>query len=99
MTAEARVRVLVHMRADPAQAEDVHAAYDAISASLEGTPGLLGNELLHAAGDPCHFAVLSEWESLAAFRVWEGGSVHRRQTAPLRVYLTGATIFEVEAAY
>jgi heme-degrading monooxygenase HmoA len=59
-------------------------AYHRISRALAGTPGLLGNRLLAKVDRPGSFAILSEWESLAAFQTWERGPDHRQATAPLR---------------
>jgi heme-degrading monooxygenase HmoA len=81
-----RVRVLVYARAESGDTEKVVAAYHRVSAELEGTPGLLANELLHSLAESCDFAVLSEWESEEAFLDWERGSAHRGTTAPLRPY-------------
>ncbi|GHF28107.1 antibiotic biosynthesis monooxygenase family protein [Streptomyces morookaense] len=83
-----RVRVLVYART-PEEApgpDAVTEAYHRISEALHGTPGLLGNELLHSRLDPRRFVVMSEWESLDAFRRWEQGPGHRGTTAPLRPY-------------
>ncbi|MGC5021004.1 antibiotic biosynthesis monooxygenase family protein [Micromonospora sp. DT47] len=100
----ARVRVLIHAAAPPTEQGAVEEAYHRISADLAGTPGLLGNELLRLADDPGRFVVMSEWESLAAFRSWEAGASHRGTTAPLRRYQGPPLdrpfgIYEVAAAY
>ncbi|GAA0297211.1 antibiotic biosynthesis monooxygenase [Streptomyces polychromogenes] len=83
-----RVRVLVHARAPEGEegAQAVSAAYHRISEALRGTPGLLGNELLHSRVDGRNFVVMSEWESPEAFQAWEQGPGHRSTTAPLRPY-------------
>jgi heme-degrading monooxygenase HmoA len=72
-------------------------AYHEISRNLTGTPGLRRNALLELTSGQGRFVVLSEWESLDAFRAWEGGPVHRGLTAPLRQYhdRSFATAFEV----
>ncbi|MFF0431982.1 antibiotic biosynthesis monooxygenase family protein [Streptomyces sp. NPDC004327] len=102
--AAGRVRVMLHLRPSPAETEAVAEAYHTISKDLAGTPGLLGNELLRTLGDEGAFAVLSEWESMAAFRDWEAGSAHRGTTSPLRPYQdterpSPFALFEVLAAY
>jgi heme oxygenase (mycobilin-producing) len=81
-----RARVIVWHRASGEHSGALEAAYDLVSRSLAGTPGLLGNELLQDARRPDRFAVLSEWESLDAFRRWETGAAHRDATAPLRTF-------------
>lgn len=99
-----RVRVLVYAAAPGGDIDAISRAYHTISRDLEGTPGLLGNELLRCVHDPDGFVVMSEWESLEAFRAWEGGAAHRDTTSPLRPYQDqrgGASfsVYEVAAAY
>ncbi|MEU6079081.1 antibiotic biosynthesis monooxygenase [Streptomyces sp. NPDC047108] len=102
--APGRVRVMLYLRAAEADVPAVEEAYHRISKDLAGTPGLLGNELLREVTDPGAFAVLSEWESFAAFQTWESGSAHRGTTSPLRQYQDGErpspfALFEVAAEY
>lgn len=99
-----RVRVLIYAAAPADDPAGVTSAYHAISERLRGTPGLLGNELLHAVGDDGSFVVMSEWVSLAAFRAWEQGAEHRDDTSPLRRFQRPPHprpfgIYEVTAAY
>jgi heme-degrading monooxygenase HmoA len=99
-----RVRVLLYLRAAESEVTAVEEAYHRISKDLAGTPGLLGNELLREAFDPGAFAVLSEWEELAAFQAWESGSAHRGTTSPLRRYQDSGrprpfALYEVAAEY
>jgi heme oxygenase (mycobilin-producing) len=100
-----RVRVLLHLRTSPDGIQAVENGYHAISNVLAGTPGLLGNELLRDVSDPGRLVVLSEWETLAAFRAWEKGSAHRQTTSPLRDFQDGDLgdrrygIYEVTAVY
>jgi heme-degrading monooxygenase HmoA len=99
-----RARVLIYAVAPSDEPGAIEAAYHQISRDLAGTPGLLGNELLRATDDPAAFVVMSEWESLAAFRSWEKGAAHRGATAPLRRYQRAPGrrpfgIYEVTAAY
>ncbi|MFF2215400.1 antibiotic biosynthesis monooxygenase family protein [Streptomyces antibioticus] len=103
-TAPGRVRVLLHLRAEAEQVPEVEEAYHLISKELDGTPGLLGNELLRDLTAPGGFAVLSAWDSLAAFRAWEEGAAHRGTTSPLRAFQDRGrpspfALFEVAAAY
>jgi heme-degrading monooxygenase HmoA len=95
---------MLYCRADGPDAERVVAAYHQISGDLSGTDGMLGNELLRDVLDPSSFVVLSEWESLAAFRAWEQGSAHRGTTSPLRPFQDKDRerpfgLYEVPAAY
>ncbi|MFE9770423.1 antibiotic biosynthesis monooxygenase family protein [Streptomyces sp. NPDC005931] len=99
------VRVVVYQAAyDEEQLAAVRTAYRRVSERLAGVPGMLGNELLRSPHDPTALAVLSRWESLEAFRVWEAGADHREDTAPLRPYRdtrTGApfAVYQVDATY
>jgi heme oxygenase (mycobilin-producing) len=97
-----RVRVLLY--AATTDRDAVTAAYHKVSAELAGTAGLLGNELLHSVHEPDRFIVISEWESLQAFRTWESGNAHRGTTAPLREFQDTSRgsafgLYEVTAAY
>lgn len=99
-----RVRVVVYARAEPADAGALEEAYHRVSHDLAGTPGLLANELLRSVTDGQAYAVMSEWESVAAFSAWEQGATHRGTTAPLRPFQDrgrGATfeIYAVTAEY
>jgi heme-degrading monooxygenase HmoA len=99
-----RVRVLVYAADPEAEPEAVGAAYRTISEELAGTPGLVGNELMRSVSDPASYVVMSEWESMAAFRTWEEGPSHRGTTAPLRPYQDRRAggpfgLYEVVASY
>ncbi|MGW6705031.1 antibiotic biosynthesis monooxygenase family protein [Streptomyces sp. NPDC054956] len=99
------VRVLVYQAAyDEEQLAAVRDAYHLVSKRLAGVPGMLGNELLRSPGDPTALVVVSRWESMAAFQVWEEGADHREDTAPLRPFRDTRTsapfaLYEVDAAY
>ncbi|MFC4121817.1 antibiotic biosynthesis monooxygenase family protein [Nonomuraea zeae] len=102
MTGE--VRVLLYATAPAGRADTVERAYHEISGRLDGTPGLLGNELLGDVRRPGDFVVLSRWTSLGAFRRWEEGDQHRGATSPLRPLQDrgrGETfgVYEVLASY
>jgi heme-degrading monooxygenase HmoA len=105
MTAtDRRARVMLFCRAPQGDGDPIADAYHTISSGLAGTPGLLGNELLRDVMEPDGFIVLSEWESLAAFRSWESGSAHRGTTSPLRQYQDHGRgrpfgLYEVTASY
>jgi len=98
------IRVLLYVRAPEGGAAAVERAYHEVSATLAGTPGLLRNELLREVRDRDGFAVLSEWESRAAFQAWEEGPSHRGNTSPLRPFKDRVRgrhygIYEVTATY
>ncbi|WP_107090883.1 antibiotic biosynthesis monooxygenase family protein [Streptomyces sp. NRRL WC-3618] len=103
MTAE--VRVMVYQAAyDEEQLAAVRTAYHLVSKRLAGVPGMLGNELLRSPADPTALAVVSRWESMAAFLLWEQGDGHRGDTAPLRPFrdtrvAAPFAVYEVDAAY
>jgi heme-degrading monooxygenase HmoA len=99
-----RARVMVWYRVPRSEAGTVEEGYDRVSRQLAGTPGLIGNELLRAADDASSLLVMSEWETLAAFREWEEGQSHRNTTSPLRQYQDRARgrfyeVYEVAAAF
>jgi heme oxygenase (mycobilin-producing) len=97
------VAVLLFVAA-PDEPDAVADAYHRISRSLTGTMGLLRNTLLQLVDAPDRFVVMSEWESLSAFRSWEEGTAHRGVTAPLRPYhdrsmAGGFGVYRVAAEY
>jgi heme-degrading monooxygenase HmoA len=100
-----RARVLLYYHAPDDGPDAVQAAYHEASTALTGTPGLIGNELLHDVTDAGTYVVLSEWESLDAFRRWEQGPQHRDETSPLRPFQDRRSrshhfgIYEVAASY
>ncbi|MEW2044674.1 antibiotic biosynthesis monooxygenase [Streptomyces sp. NBC_00377] len=83
MTA-APVEVVLHHLSD--DAPQVERAYHEASRRMAGTPGLLGNRLLHSVGDPRALVVVSRWSDWEAFESWERGEAHKEQTAPLRPF-------------
>ncbi|WP_018542703.1 antibiotic biosynthesis monooxygenase [Streptomyces sp. MspMP-M5] len=98
------MRVLLHLRVPPGEENRVEDLYHRVSRELEGTPGLLRNELLQGLAVPEEWAVLSEWRDTDAFRAWENGPHHRDATAPLRPYQNRAAgsvfgLYEVRAEY
>jgi heme-degrading monooxygenase HmoA len=74
------------------------AAYAAVTAAVKGTPGHVRDELLRERTRPGRYVLLSEWESVEAFRAWEDAPIHRELTTPMRPYWAGRverTIFDV----
>lgn len=100
-----RARVIVYYQTPDGTAETVQRAYHTASSALRGTPGLISNELLHDVGRGDRYAVLSEWDSLDAFRAWEQGPDHRGRTSPLRSFQDRGddrghyAVYEVAAQY
>ncbi|MFD7281674.1 antibiotic biosynthesis monooxygenase family protein [Streptomyces sp. NPDC059862] len=103
------VRVTIYVRVrneqDPDEVEKLVRAYHESSKALQGTPGLLRNELLRDLKEPVRFAVLSEWEDRHAFLEWEEGARHKGQTAPIREFADPSpsgrpfAVYDVIAAY
>jgi heme-degrading monooxygenase HmoA len=99
-----RARVMLYCRAPEDDPGAIETAYHQISKALAGTDGLLCNELLRDVVSDGSFVVLSEWQSLDAFRTWESGAAHRGTTSPLRPYQDASRgmpfgLYEVAAAY
>jgi heme-degrading monooxygenase HmoA len=80
-----RVRVLVYYAAD-GDGDALVGAYERVNKEMDGTPGLVGAELLESTLDVGRFVVLSEWDDLPSFQRWEEGTRHRNQTSELRPY-------------
>lgn len=98
------VRVLLFAAESEADEGAVADAYHQISRRLAGTAGLRRNALLRQADAPRRYVVLSEWDSMDAFRRWETGAQHREATAPLRPYQdrgmgAGFGVYTVAAEY
>ncbi|KAB1142367.1 antibiotic biosynthesis monooxygenase [Streptomyces luteolifulvus] len=79
------VRVVLYFRlAEGQDVDELVQAYHESSKALQGTPGMLRNELLRSSQEPARFAVLSEWRDRHAFQEWENGARHKGQTASIR---------------
>ncbi|MGW1979479.1 antibiotic biosynthesis monooxygenase family protein [Streptomyces sp. NPDC001889] len=90
------LRVEVLLDVPGTEVAELILAYETISATLAGTAGLLGNELLRDTGDPRSWAVMSLWRDRPSFTRWEDGPDHKGQTAPLRRWVRGARALSVE---
>lgn len=82
---EANARVLVFYRAPDDDPQAVERVYRQVSATMQGTEGLLGNQLLKDVTDPGSYVVASDWVDMAAFSAWDKSQGHRR-TTPLDPY-------------
>ncbi|WP_131769360.1 antibiotic biosynthesis monooxygenase family protein [Candidatus Protofrankia californiensis] len=83
------VRILVFASVAPELAHEFEHAYTQVTARMQGTPGLLGDELLRDGNDPGRYLLLSEWESEEQFLAWESAPAHREITVPMRPYWSG----------
>jgi len=93
-------RVMVFAAIRPGQEEAFEAAYRTVTAAVKGTPGHIRDELLRDCDRPGRYVLLSEWESVEAFRAWEDAPIHPEMTTPMRPYWAGRverTIFDVAA--
>ncbi|SCL42083.1 Antibiotic biosynthesis monooxygenase [Micromonospora pallida] len=72
-------RFVVDEDVAPAFTERAHAAL----AALAARPGYLRGELLRALDDPRHWCLLTEWESVGAYRRALGGFDVKVQATPL----------------
>lgn len=91
-------RVMVFARIDPAKRAEFEAAYAQATRQVKGTPGHIRDELLRAAEEPGAYVLLSEWETIEAFKAWEDAPIHMQTTTPMRPYWAGRVerkIFEV----
>ena len=77
---------------------EFEAAYAHVTAEVKGTAGHIRDELLRDSDHGGRYVLLSEWESVDAFRAWEDAPIHRQITTPMRPYWTGRVervIFDV----
>jgi heme-degrading monooxygenase HmoA len=84
-----RVRVILWYRVPEPEVQSLAETYRQVSEQLVGTPGMLGNELLHSQNDATTVMVTSHWESYEHLQAWVHSSSHRH-TSPLRPYLDTA---------
>lgn len=83
------VRVILWYRVPEEEVRPLTEIYRQVSEQLVGTPGMLGNELLHSQADKTAMLVTSRWESHQHLQDWVHSSSHRN-TSPLRPYLDTA---------
>jgi heme-degrading monooxygenase HmoA len=81
----AAARVLVFYRAPDSDPSAVERTYREVSATMRGTEGMVGNQLLKDITDPGSYVVASDWVDMAAFSAWDKSTGHRR-TTPLDPY-------------
>ena len=85
-----RIRVMVFGRLNRLEDRKAfEAAFTEVSTSVKGTPGHIMDELLHDAGDPNVYILMSEWASKEQFLSWEQSPIHMRKTLPMRPYWKG----------
>ncbi|GAA2637481.1 hypothetical protein GCM10010399_83320 [Dactylosporangium fulvum] len=80
------VRVIVYLRAAAGGAAALREAYRATDWAGGKVPGMLGCELLRDAEREDGYCVLSEWETLDAFRAWQLGPEHTARPSALRPF-------------
>lgn len=103
--AVAGARVLVFYRAPADDPYVVERIYHQVSEQMQGTTGMLGNQLMKDITDPGSYVVASDWVDMAAFSAWDKSVGHRR-TTPLDPYQDADSsrrkhfgIYEVVARY
>jgi heme oxygenase (mycobilin-producing) len=88
-------RVMVFANINRGDEEAFEAAYAQVTASVKGTAGHIGDELLRrreppdSDDKPRSYILLSEWESPEAFLAWENAPVHTEKRNPMTPYWTG----------
>ncbi len=93
-------RVMVFATIAPGQEAAFEAAYAEATRSVKGTPGHIRDELLRPMEEPGPYVLLSEWESVEAFKAWEDAPIHREKTTPLRPFWAGRVVRKIfEVAY
>jgi heme-degrading monooxygenase HmoA len=88
-------RVMVFARIKRGDEEAFEAAYAKVTATVKGTEGHIGDELLCRNEPPDDadgarsYILLSEWESKEAFLAWENAPVHTEKRNPMTPYWSG----------
>jgi heme-degrading monooxygenase HmoA len=97
-------RVMVFAKINRGDEEAFETAYAQVTATVKGTDGHLGDELLRRneppddEDGPRSYILLSEWESKDAFLAWENAPVHTEKRNPMTPYWSGKVeriIFDV----
>lgn len=97
-------RVMVFAKINRGDEEAFEAAYAQVTATVKGTAGHIGDELIRRAvppdpdDEPRTYVLLSEWESKEAFLAWEDAPVHTEKRNPMTPYWAGKVeriIFDV----
>lgn len=73
--------VVSHLRIDPAGVEGLERAFEDRLGEVEDAPGFGGLEVWADAHDPGAYAMVSWWDSKAAFGAYMGSEAHRRSHA------------------
>lgn len=88
-------RVMVFANINRGDEEAFEAAYAQVTATVKGTEGHIGDELLRrneppdSEDGPRSYILLSEWESKDAFLAWENAPVHTEKRNPMTPYWSG----------
>ena len=88
-------RVMVFAKINRGDEDAFEAAYTQVTATVKGTEGHIGDELLRRAepedpeDEPRTYVLLSEWESKEAFLAWENAPVHTEKRNPMTPYWAG----------
>jgi heme-degrading monooxygenase HmoA len=88
-------RILVFAKVAADEADAFEKAYLQVTERMQGTPGLIGDELLRDASGTGEYILLSEWESIEQFKKWEEGDSHRETTVAMRPYWAGTSEFRI----
>ncbi len=80
------IRVVIHLKAPDGDETPLHEAYRSISWVTKETPGLVGCELLRDVEEPDRFMLVSDWQTLEAFRAWQVGPDHHNNPSALRPF-------------
>jgi heme-degrading monooxygenase HmoA len=77
---------LAHLKVDEQMSEEVIAAYNQLTPRLLGEVPELICSTLAQNRDPQSqesYLIVSQWENLAVYRMWESSDEHRRELRPL----------------
>ncbi len=79
-------RLVMYLRAPEGDPAPIHEAYQQIPWVTTPTPGLTGCTLLRDVDEPDRFMLVSDWESLEAYRTWQESPEHQEKPSALRPY-------------
>lgn len=85
MSAPGGLRVVIYHRVPPEGPGVLVRGHRELRSTLDGTPGLLGDELLFSRSEPGVACLIMYWADLASFERWER-DLHSGAPSPLRPY-------------
>lgn len=89
-------RIMVQVTVDEGKEEEFERTFRAIAPEIDKAPRLIQHQVIRSLDDPHAYIMLSEWEAVSDFEVWEQTTGHRQLVQPLTTMWHGASIRKYE---